>query len=162
MPPPPPHPPLRSIFSSPARCLDTHFRPPFHVRVRYRVTFVCLGHQTCGFDEAYFPFTINCFRGCCDDSIRLENHSQEQRSNGRLAAATDVVVVVVLVVVVALDISNCWSHASLHDYTASATTMLLRIVGLLLLLKMQSKSETQQLRDSDLNFFRTVVSPCRE
>ena len=25
--------------------------------------------QSCGFDESFFPFTANCFRGCCPDGV---------------------------------------------------------------------------------------------
>ncbi|CAM9216453.1 unnamed protein product, partial [Sphacelaria rigidula] len=26
-------------------------------------------YTSCGFDEAYFPFTTNCYRGCCPDGM---------------------------------------------------------------------------------------------
>ena len=25
--------------------------------------------QSCGFDESFFPFTANCFRGCCPEGV---------------------------------------------------------------------------------------------
>ncbi|CAM9273061.1 unnamed protein product [Ectocarpus fasciculatus] len=34
-------------------------------------------YMTCGFGQEYFPFTINCYRGCCEETIRCHSTVQD-------------------------------------------------------------------------------------